>query len=176
MKKRLEIFIIGIVLMSPLIHEFGHFLGYLIDGVPAKVGYGMVNSDRTTILGVALGPLSNILIGIISLILINFSKRYKDIWLIIGLAFTESRLLNEIIIFLIGIFLKPTVLTGNDEGQLGLLLGGNIKLTYICFILINLILVILLLKASKDKCMFKKLSFRIVLYSLIISLGLIFFC
>ena len=168
MKKSIEISIIIFVLLMPILHEFGHFLGYAIDGVSATISYGFVTVDKLTISGVIGGPMFNILLSIISLTLIYIDSKRKNFWGIIGLVSVISRVLCSGIIFLIGILFNPVVLPNNDEGQLAVLMGNSIQFQYIFFILIYIILTILIIKSIQDSKVAKKLSIRIIGYNIML--------
>lgn len=173
MKKGREIFIIVLVLSIPLLHELGHLIGYLIDGVPATIKYGFIVSENVTFLGVLGGPLFNILLSLICIILICLDNKRRNIWATIGLASSVSRLLNCGFIFIIGIFLNPIVLQNNDEGQLALLINSPIYMQYILFLVIYFCLTLLIIKLIKNNILCKQLNYRIVGYNIILTACLI---
>ena len=174
MKKGRELFIILSVLSIPLLHEVGHFIGYTIDRVPATIKYGFTISENLTFLGVLGGPLFNISLSLICITLIYLDSKRRVFWGIIGLASSVSRLLNCVIIFIIGIFFNPMILHNNDEGQLAILINSNIYILYIMFLAIYFYLTLLIIKLIKNNTLCAQLSYRIIGYNLIITLFLIF--
>lgn len=174
-KKIREILIIILVLLIPILHEFGHFLGYIIEGVPATISYGLTRADRLTFLGVSGGLFFNVLLSIICVFLIYLdSEKRRKLWGAIGLASILSRLMNCFIIFLIGIGANPLVLQNNDEGQLAVLMGNNIIFQYIFFMGVYATLTLVIIKLIGDNKVSRKLNLRIIGYNLILTLYLIF--
>ena len=78
-KKYNDLLIIGLILIIPAIHEFGHFLGYVIDGVEVTFTYAFTFSERQTMLGVLGGPLINIIISILAIALIYIDNKHKGL-------------------------------------------------------------------------------------------------
>ena len=174
MRKSREILIIILVILIPMLHEFGHLLGFVIDGVPATISYGMTISDRITFLGVLGGTFFNVILSIICIILIYMDSKRSKLWGTIGLASIISRLFNCIIIFFIGIGFNTTILENNDEGQLAILMGTNVTFQYIVFIGIYAALTLVIIKLIGDNKLIRKLNFRLIGYNLMLTLYLIF--
>ncbi|MGL5616514.1 MAG: hypothetical protein ACRDD2_09865 [Sarcina sp.] len=172
LKKQGEILIILLIVSIPLLHEFGHFLGYSISGVSATIKYGLTVSEKSTFLGVFGGPLFNILLSLISIVLVYLDRKYRNVWATIGLASSISRLLNCSIIFFIGVFLNPIILENNDEGQLALLMNNSIYIEYIVFLVIYFFLTLAIVKLINNNSLCKQLIYRIIGYNIIITVWL----
>ena len=168
-KKYNDLLIIGLILIIPAIHEFGHFLGYVIDGVEVTFTYAFTFSERQTMLGVLGGPLINIIISILAIALIYIDNKHKGLWGIIGLVSIVSRFVNCFIVFLIGIVYNISILENNDEGQLSTFIGTNTIFQYVLSIGIYTILMLIIIRLIKDN----KMVLKIIAYTLILSLIII---
>lgn len=150
-------------------------IGYVIDGVPATIEYGLTTSEDTTFLGVLGGPLFNVFISLICLSLVYMNSKHKEIWGIIGLVASVGRLVVVSIIFFIGVFINSIVLQRNDEGQLAVLMGRSIYVQYIISLLIYWLISLLIIKLLGNNKLYNKIYLKVLIYNMILTICLLFF-
>lgn len=167
-KYRVDVLIIFLVLLFPFIHEIGHYIGYRIDGVHAFISYNMTYSSEVSILGTLGGPMMNVTLGLISLIIIIVVRKYKRFWAMVGITSLLSRLMVAGSIFTVGMIHRRILLIENDEGQLASLLGTHVVWTYIIAIGIYIIFILFIRKALKDNKFFNKIFIKILIDNFIL--------
>jgi len=171
MNKKYNIFIFLLAIMIPYFHEISHYFGYQLDSIPATIQYGFTYTppNSNSFWGIIFGPLFNIILSIIALIISYINSKKALVWNIISLSSAISRLLNILIILFTSIF-NHSIVLNNDEGQIANLFNWSPYAIYLLSILIYIFVIIKIVKNKE----YIKLSTKILFSSLLVSIFLIF--
>lgn len=171
MSKKLNFFVLILAISIPYLHEVGHFIGYCVDGIPSTIEYAFTHpSNSNGFWGIIGGPLFNIILSSITLLMAYINEKNSTIWNTISISSSVGRSLNNIIILFISLF-NNIVILSNDEGEIAALFNCSPYLIYFSSILIHAFLIS---KAIKNKLLLKVLVASLI-YAFIISMIIIFF-
>lgn len=167
-----QILIIVLTISTPFIHELGHKVGYSIEHIDTRVFYNTIHILNSTrcFWGILCGPLCNLIISLVALILSYINKSLKVFWSIIAMVFAISRLVTYIFISLFYFWNKYTFIV-NDEGKVAYISNLPIILPYIIFSIVFIcILRLLKLNFKDEKKEYKNLILTVFIYNLLFLL------
>ncbi|AGY74609.1 hypothetical protein [Clostridium autoethanogenum] len=142
---------LAITLIATPIHEFGHFIGFELSGIPAKFvfSYTEPKNGLENLWGCLGGPAINLILAVIGCIIVYIFRNREKVY--IGMYFAITMCLTRLIAYLLFIIINPyNMFPINDEGLIAKFLNVPIWQVYGFFIAVFILLLLILRSIKKD--------------------------